>query len=209
MEVKMKVVPTADGSGTVPLRTSKNPVLGVYRHHCGNIASVHQPKGRKSHLRYLLCDECGTDQGCGEVYQEKIRANMFDSIEELTEVETVQQNALYAVNRLNALGLRDDQNIEETAKVLTESLTEKATDEISLETSTDAVVTVSEPVEQQLPVAEPVLTETLTEKPTCKVNEPKPVIDQSPAKTKDLKPVRVGFAAILGGMIGGLLAIVV
>lgn len=179
----MKVVPTTDGSGTVPLRTSKNPVLGVYRHHCGNIATVHQPKGHKSHLRYLLCDECGTDQGSGKVYQEKIRANMFPSIEALTEAGQLP--------------------IDEP--VSTDDLTEKLTEQTPLETSTDAVVTVTEPIAERTPVSEPVL----TEESTYKVNEQKPVIDQTPAKTNDIKPVRVGFAALLGGVIGGLLALVV
>jgi hypothetical protein len=79
----MKVVPLANGGGTIPLRTSKNPVLAVYRHHCGAIASVHQPQGRKANLRYLHCDACGCDQAGGKDYQAKIRENSFDSIEAL------------------------------------------------------------------------------------------------------------------------------
>jgi hypothetical protein len=79
----MKVVPLANGSGTIPLRTSKNPVLAVYRHHCGGIASVHQPQGRKANLRYLHCDTCGCDQAGGKDYQAKIRENSHESIEAL------------------------------------------------------------------------------------------------------------------------------
>jgi len=82
IKLPVKTVPALDG-GTVPLRTSKNPVLGVYLHHCGSVASVHQPKGKRKNTFYLICDECGTDQCGGKPYQEKIKNNMQPNIEAL------------------------------------------------------------------------------------------------------------------------------
>ncbi|OIQ45845.1 MAG: hypothetical protein BM565_12615 [Gammaproteobacteria bacterium MedPE] len=87
----MKTVPFDDGH--VPLRGSKNPVLGVFRHHCGQIASVHQPKGRRSNTRYLVCDDCGTDQCGGKPYQEKISQNTYHTIEALEAAEQASQTA--------------------------------------------------------------------------------------------------------------------
>ncbi|TMO75323.1 hypothetical protein [Pseudoalteromonas aurantia] len=83
----MKTVP--QNGGTVPLRNSKNPVVGVFRHHCGNIASVHNYQGpKKKHLFYLHCDKCGCDQGAGKPYQAEIKAGMYDTIEQLEAAES-------------------------------------------------------------------------------------------------------------------------
>ena len=79
------------GGGSIPLRASKNPVLGVFRHHCGQIASVHQPGGKRKHTRYLICDECGTDQCGGEAYQAKIKANTYPDIETLEAAEEAEK----------------------------------------------------------------------------------------------------------------------
>ena len=105
----MKTVPFDDGH--VPLRGSKNPVLGVFRHHCGQIASVHQPKGRRSNTRYLVCDDCGTDQCGGKPYQEKISQNTYHTIEALEAAEQASQTANDTADT--------DAQIKPTAKPLT------------------------------------------------------------------------------------------
>lgn len=175
----MKTVPLADGSGTIPLRASKNPVLAVFRHHCGEVSTVHQPKGKKAHLRYILCDKCGCDQASGASYQEKIRENSFNSIEELNECEQIENN-------------------------LTEELTEKVTVNeplpIELETKLDAVVTVNKAL-VELPAEK---TEALTEP----VIDTKPIINQQTVTSPQPVNVgRVGLAALFGGLFGIALAL--
>jgi len=119
----MQVVRLAMGLGTVPLRASRNPVLGVFRHHCGSIATVHAPKGRRAHLRYILCDKCGCDQASGGEYQEKIKKNMFVSIEDLEQSE--QQAPIAKVKS------------SDSSKLLTEKLTETLTEKPLTQTEPD------------------------------------------------------------------------
>jgi outer membrane biosynthesis protein TonB len=144
----MKVVPLANGGGTIPLRTSKNPVLAVYRHHCGAIASVHQPQGRKANLRYLHCDACGCDQAGGKDYQAKIRENSFESIEALELSENTPTV---------------------TEPLLTENL--PVTNELPtpLETAPVVVDTVTEPLTPTPEKQTPTPTHKPTDKPTYKV----------------------------------------
>jgi hypothetical protein len=148
----MKVVPLANGGGTIPLRTSKNPVLAVYRHHCGAIASVHQPQGRKANLRYLHCDACGCDQAGGKDYQAKIRENSFESIE--------------------ALELSENTSTV-TEPLLTDKLTENlpVTNELPtpLETAPVVVDTVNEPLTPTPEKQTPTPTDKPTDKATYKV----------------------------------------
>lgn len=148
----MKVVPLANGGGTIPLRTSKNPVLAVYRHHCGAIASVHQPQGRKANLRYLHCDACGCDQAGGKDYQAKIRENSFESIE--------------------ALELSENTSTV-TEPLLTDSVTDKLTETnelpTPLETAPVVVDTVNEPLTPTPEKLTPTSTNKPTDKPTYKV----------------------------------------
>mgnify|MGYP000364860979 CR=1 FL=1 len=183
----MRVVPLADGSGTVPLRASKNPILGVFRHHCGNIATVHAPKGKKAHLRYLLCDECKCDQASGAEYQAKIKQNSFNTIEELNDFEQVG----IVPSEPDSW---QDENLTDT---LTEQVTEQALPKSVTETAPIVVVTVTEPAKKQLEEIEP----KLTEKPTVKVLPPKP-------PQKEVNPKNIGIAAVVGAVFGGLLALV-
>jgi hypothetical protein len=185
----MKVVPLADQSGTIPLRASKNPVLGVYRHHCGDIATIHQPKGKKAHLRYILCDKCGCDQASGESYQEKIKANSFNSIEELESSEGKVIGEVVAVESV-ASDLSDK---------LTVKVTEKALITTEPETAPDIVVTVKK--------ALPELLNEKTEQVTVKVTEPLTEVAQK--NNEQIAPpniTRIGIAALIGGLVGGLLA---
>jgi hypothetical protein len=69
--------------GTIPNRSSKNPVMGVIRCDCGEPATVHNPRGKRSGRYYTMCNECGTDQRAGDTRQSKIRAEMVRTIEEL------------------------------------------------------------------------------------------------------------------------------
>lgn len=209
----MKTVPLNDQSGNIPMRASKNPVLGVFRHHCGELASVHQPKGRRSGTRYLICDKCGTDQCGGQEYQAEIKAKTYLSIEALQAAE----NAVHTVN--------EPVSIEPTILVgdLTENLTEKLSVDKPIETTPNAVPTVN----QSSDITEPVLTETLADNLTPleplqqpaqanvdavqavesipKKVERKPNDIPPPIKS-DVKPMRIGFAAIIGGLVGALLA---
>lgn len=177
----MKTVPL--NGGTVPLRGSKNPVLGVFRHHCGSIATVHQPKGRKAHLRYLLCDECGNDQCSGASYQEKIRANMQPNIEALLAAEGESPEAPPEVTPT-------EQPIETAPDVVLEVVTptvEQVTEQPT-QTTNDVV---SEVVEQLQP--EP---------------KPQPVhTPNKPAANDPIQPKKLAVCIGLGGLIGGLFAL--
>lgn len=75
--------------GHVPNRASKNPVLGVIRCDCGEPATVHNPKGKRSGRYYTMCDECGTDQRAGDTRQAKIRAEMVETVEQLSSVQVL------------------------------------------------------------------------------------------------------------------------
>jgi len=211
----VKTVPSIDGSGTVPLCGSKNPVLGVFLHHCGGIASVHQPNGKRSHTRYLICGNCGTDQCGGKPYQAKIKANTYPTIEALQAAG----NAVSAVN----------ESLEEVTTNLHEGLAKELTEKLEgikpMDTAPHAVSTVNLSSE----FVSPVLSETTVEKTPL----PKPTVipvqasnsavstvksipssverqqnSEIPPLKKDSKPMRMGFAAIIGGAIGVFLAAV-
>tara|TARA_B100000700_G_scaffold23245_1_gene22500 strand:+ start:7976 stop:8452 length:477 start_codon:yes stop_codon:yes gene_type:complete len=80
----MKTEPKNGGS--VPLRTSKNPVVGVVVcQSCGGACSVHQSKGKRAALLYTICDNCGTDQRTGAPIQEYWRSTMQPTLEALEE----------------------------------------------------------------------------------------------------------------------------
>ena len=216
----MKTVPFDDGH--VPLRGSKNPVLGVFRHHCGQIASVHQPKGRRSNTRYLVCDDCGTDQCGGKPYQEKISQNTYHTIEAL---EAAEQAALTANDTVNI-----DTDIKPTAKPLTTapsavytandeplkkqtslaasltaSLSQKKEAAKPLDTAPHAAQTVNQPLETVTTDLADDLTENLAQSEPLDEPLAKP-LNQAPNKPD--KPMRIGIAAIIGGTIGALLAAV-
>ncbi len=183
----MQVVPLADGSGTVPLRASKNPILGVFRHHCGNIATVHAPRGKKAHLRYLLCDECKCDQASGAEYQAKIKENSFNNIEELTDFEQV--------------GIIPSEPDSWQNENLTDTLIEKVTEQALPETAPDTTPVLVTTVNEQQEKTEPKQGDALTEKVTVKASPQKP-------PQKEVNPKNIGIAAVVGAVFGGLLALV-
>ncbi len=189
----MKTVPLADQSGTIPLRASKNPVLGVFRHHCGEISTIHQPKGKKAHLRYILCDKCGCDQASGESYQAKIRANSFNSIEELEASE----NSAVAEFKV----------VEPVSEVLTDKLTETVTEKVAptveLETPSNVVVTVNE----QLPVETTAKVAQVTVPATEKINQNNQAKHKPQEQPKPQSIKRISIAALFGGLLGGFLAL--
>lgn len=119
--------------GTIPNRSSKNPVIGVIRCDCGQPATVHNPRGKRSGRYYTMCDECGTDQRAGDTRQAKIRAEMVQTIEEL-----------------NPLSSHGEPEKAEPVKVVEAEKTEPA--EV-LETNESAVSTVNEP-ETEIPPKE-------------------------------------------------------
>lgn len=207
MNIKLpaKTVPAIDG-GTIPLRTSKNPVLGVYLHHCGSVASVHRPKGKRKDTFYLICDECGTDQCGGKPYQEKIKNNMQPNIEALQKTCDIpgelpvkiheEKTADFVPDEQVAAGQTKDINLEC-------GLVYHSTEPLKpIETAKHAVSS-----EKQ---AEPE-TEKQAEK-TEPVNEPiKPAQTASGAAQTETvnhdKAKRVGIAALIGAGFGLLLAI--
>jgi len=178
----VKTVPFGDGH--VPLRGSKNPVLGVFRHHCGLIASVHQPKGRRSGTRYLVCDDCGTDQCGGKPYQEKISLNTHHTIEAL---EAAEGKAFTATDTLTtdtdtkplkaapstAQTVNDKPAIKLSglAASLTASLGQKKGVDKPLDTAPHAVQTANQPTDK----LNTVLTDDLTEKPAIPETLTKPL----------------------------------
>lgn len=175
----MKVVPLANGGGTIPIRTSKNPVLAVYRHHCGAIASVHQPQGRKANLRYLHCDACGCDQAGGKDYQAKIRENSHESIEALE----LSENSSTVTEPLLTDNVTD--NLTENLPVTNELPT-------PLETAPVVVNTVIEPLTPTPEKQTPTPTDKPTDKPTYKVKG---------------DSVKTGLCILLGSLFGGMLSI--
>ena len=115
--------------GTIPNRSSKNPVIGVIRCDCGLPATVHNPRGKRSGRYYTMCDECGTDQRAGDTRQTKIRAEMVQTIEELATL----------VNQVKA----EKPEPAEAVEAVTEA--EKSDPAEVLETNESAVSTVNEP----------------------------------------------------------------
>lgn len=169
--------------GTVPLRDSKNPVLGVFLHHCGNVATVHQPKGQKSHLRYLHCDTCGCDQASGAEYQQRIRENTFANLEELAAFENQQKTVL------------------ENPKTVIEEAPETAP--AVAETVIDPLLKAAPLVEQipepEKPFSEP--SKTVTENQETPVSEPKPNTPTSKPNNSKTIAIFAGFGALFGGLL--------
>ncbi|TMP84167.1 hypothetical protein CWB73_00430 [Pseudoalteromonas phenolica] len=186
-----KTVPVE--GGTIPLRNSKNSVIGVFRHHCGNVATVHQYSGqKKKHLRYLHCDNCGCDQAAGEGYQKEIRENIQPTLEALYDSEPSQETVLNAVSQL----------VPET-----------------LDTPIDAVYSdvdhqETEVLNPQLEVVENELTEQPTETPSDAVESlpEQPAVEpiaqpNTPAANDSGKTKKIAVCAVLGAIVGGLFAI--
>lgn len=195
MQYKGEVV--EKNGGHVPTSKSTNETLGVFRHHCGDIATVHRPKGqRKKHLHYLLCKTCGTDQCAGAPYQAKIRENMQPNIEALEAFEQLQNKP-----------------------VLTEQLTENLTDAESLQTTIGAVNSDIEPVTEIEPEkAEPVNTVKPIETPKHavlgQIAEPvnKPITEHIKPTTTEPEPQRknekkTALFMVFGALFGGLFAL--
>lgn len=168
--------------GTVPLRDSKNPVLGVFVHHCGNVATVHQPKGQKSHLRYLHCDTCGCDQASGAEYQQRIRENTFANLEELAAFESQETTVLETPKNV----------IEETSE------TAPAVAETVIDPSPEIASFMEQTPEPEKPFSEPSKTVENT------VFQPKP---NAPAP-KPSNSKTIALFAGFGALFGGLLALV-
>ena len=209
MNIKLpaKTVPAIDG-GTLPLRTSKNPVLGVYLHHCGSVASVHRPKGKRKDTFYLICDECGTDQCGGKPYQEKIKNNMQTNIEALKKIGDMPGDLVEKIHEEKTAGfVPDEQDVLGQIKAIGLECGLEVDDSTGeplkpIETAKHAVSS-----EKQ---AEPV-TEKQAEK-TEPVKEPiKPAQTASGAAQTETvnhdKAKRVGIAALIGAGFGLLLAI--
>ncbi|MEZ7276044.1 hypothetical protein [Pseudoalteromonas sp. 68 DY56-GL68] len=203
MKLPSKTVPTTDGEGTVPLSNSRNPVLGVFKHHCGTIASVHQPKGKRKNTLYLICEECGVDQCNGAIYQEKIRAQMRPTIEDLlaeneaVEVEAAQVEAIAVdtpkptdtaeIAAYSALG-----NTEQ-AETLTEKQAEPLAEK-TVKSFTDNLAFTDSPSKP-------------TEINDNAVSEPKTEADTQTEKPANNKPKRIAIAAGIGALFGSLLAL--
>lgn len=210
----MKTVPLIDGEGTIPLRTSINKVLGVFRHHCGEIASVHQPKGKRSHTRYLICDSCGTDQCGGKPYQAKIKANTYHSIEALqaaenavstvnTDTETLSDELTQETITQQAESLSDDKPTD-TAPHAVSTANQGSDNDISDSTENHSELSPL-PTPNDIPVqASKDAVSTVKSIPS--LVEPKQNAQtQAPANAP--KPMRVGIFAVIGGAIGVLLAV--
>lgn len=205
MKLPAKTVPAA-GGGTIPLRTSKNPVLGVYLHHCGTIASVHKPKGRRKHLHYLICEKCGTDQCAGAEYQEKIAANMQPTIEDLQKIGDMPDELPVTIPEKKQIDASPPQTEQNNLIGLnqTESLAPSAIDTVNeLETAKNAVL--SQPLTESL-------TENLTEKaePIKRLETAKPAVQAEkttqPDQVSKEKATRIGLFALLGAGVGAILA---
>lgn len=69
----------------LPRNGSKNPVEGVIRCSCGEVATVHRPRGKRSRFLYTICPQCGTDQRTGNPVQEWIKNNMAEGVESLSQ----------------------------------------------------------------------------------------------------------------------------
>lgn len=205
MKLPSKTVPVTEG--TVPLRTSKNPVVGVYLHHCGSIASVHQPKGKRKNTYYLICEECGTDQCGGKPYQEKIASEMQPTIEALLTVNNARIDV-------------DEKDQEHTPPAIAQK--SESANLIGLNESKTRAIDTSDTVKPldtaQIAVSSQVQAEQLTVSQAEKVAAPKPIETAKHAVKTDTLPItpeqvtpekakRVGIFALVGAGLGVLLAI--
>ena len=207
MKLPIKTVPAPDG-GTHPLRTSRNPILGVYLHHCGSVASVHQPKGKRKNTRYLICEECGTDQCAGKEYQQKILDNMQPNIEALQKACDLpgelpvkifeEETADFLPDEQVAAGQTKAINLEcglvyhsiEPLKPI-ETAKNAVSSEKQAEPLTEKLAETSESVK---------LIETAKTKAQTEIADP---VEQ----TKPENAKRIGLFAIIGAGLGALLAI--
>lgn len=206
MRLPKHTVPTPTG-GTIPLRTSRNPVVGVYLHHCGSVASVHQPKGKRKHTYYLICDECGTDQCGGKVYQEKIACSMKPTIEALLTANTPRIDV-------------DEKDQEHTPPAIAPK--SESANLIGLNESKTRAIDTPDTVKPldtaQIAVSSEVQADPLTVNQAEKVAAPKPIETAKHAVKTDTLPItpeqvtpekakRVGIFALVGAGLGVLLAI--
>lgn len=210
MKLPAKTVPAKDG-GTIPLRASTNPVIGVYLHHCGSVASVHHPKGKRRHTFYLICEECGTDQCGGKAYQEKIAANKQPNIEALqktcnTQGECVvtksgektpsndtqknEQNNLIGLNKAESLPVENAEVVKPMETAKTAVYSPKQADPLT-EILTEVLTEQAEPVKPMETAKAAVQTETTYQ----------------PEQVSPEKATRVGLFALIGAGLGALLAI--
>lgn len=121
--------------GHVPNRASKNPVLGVIRCDCGEPATVHNPKGKRSGRYYTMCDKCGTDQRAGDTRQAKIRAEMVETVEQLSSLKVPAP--------------------EPVTEPEAEKQAENTPEPEPLEAAKNAAYTVNEPEEENTPDPQP------------------------------------------------------
>lgn len=185
----MRTIPHPSGIGTIPLRTSKNPVLGVFRHHCGEVATVHQPRGpKKAHLRYFMCDKCGCDQSSGAEYQQQVRDSTYQTIEELLAAE----NGTDTVKPSETLDLAVSEQVDSVQAQPVEHTN------IPPETPKQAV-------SEQLTV-NTVKPSAHTIEPT---NKPNVSVENQPVhhNQKPKNPFKIVFCALGGAVFGGLLAL--
>lgn len=205
MKLPSKTVPVT--GGTVPLRTSKNPVVGVYLHHCGSIASVHQPKGKRKNTYYLICEECGTDQCGGKPYQEKIASEMQPTIEALLNTNEVPNKVIEVYPKddapavepisehVNLIGLKDQEHIPvdkpDTVKALD-------TAELAVSSQVQAEQLTASQAEK-MAVAKPI--------DTAKDAVQTDTLPITPEQVTPEKAKRVGIFALVGAGLGVLLAI--
>lgn len=205
MKLPIKTVPAPDG-GTHPLRTSRNPILGVYLHHCGSVASVHQPKGKRRKTRYLICEECGTDQCAGKEYQQKILDNMQPNIEALQktcdlpgelpvkifEEKTTDESSV--IDEIKAIGLECGLEVDGKTG---EPLKPIDTAKIAVYSPTQA-----EPLTKKLAETSESVKPIETAKTKDQTETADPVEQAKPENAK-----RIGLFAIIGAGLGALLAI--
>jgi len=210
MKLPNKTVPAVNG-GTIPLRTSLNPVIGVYKHHCGSIASVHRPKGKRKNTVYMMCDECGTDQCGGKPYQEKIAREMQPTIEALLNAENARSEVIEVHQKkdqehtppaiapqhenANLIGLNEQGRIpvdkSDTVKPL-----DTAKIAVSSQVQADPL-TVNQA--EQVPAAKPI--------DTAKDAVQTDISPITPEQIPPEKAKRVGIFALVGAGLGVLLAI--
>ena len=209
MKLPSKTVPVT--GGTVPLRTSKNPIVGVYLHHCGSIASVHQPRGKRKNTYYLICEECGTDQCGGKPYQEKIAREMQPTIEALLNAENAPNEEIEVHQKkdqehtppvvepisehVNLIGLNEQERIPvnnpDTVKPLD-------TAELAVSSQVQAdTLTVNQA--EKMAVAKPI--------DTAKDAVQTDTLPITPEQVTPEKAKRVGIFALVGAGLGVLLAI--
>lgn len=216
MKLPIKTVPAPDG-GTHPLRTSRNPILGVYLHHCGSVASVHQPKGKRKNTRYLICEECGTDQCAGKEYQQKILDNMQPNIEALQKtcdlpgelpVKIFEEKTADEPSELNKnkpIGLieplKGDRALSDMVNLMETELSE-AVNQVGTTKNAVSSPTQAEPLTEKLAETSEPVKPLDTAKTAAQTETADPVEQAKPENAK-----RIGLFAIIGAGLGALLAI--